>query len=191
MLACSKFWAEPPLTLFDCCGVPHVYVVPGGTLVGFTSKVPSLQIVADISVSCADGERFTNISTINGAPTQEPVAGVTVYEAVAFVLLMLVNVWIIADKGLACALAPIIEFGGESTGNVHVYVVPTATFAGVILNGLPLQIVAFMGATPGVGLTVCVKVNGLPGQPNAKGVMVYVAVAKPDVVFVRVSVMFD
>jgi hypothetical protein len=50
-------------------------------------------------------------------------------------------------------------------------------FTGVIPNKAPLQIVAVWFGTTGCGVTVTTMVNGVPGQPPAVGVTVYVSVA--------------
>lgn len=90
------------------------------TSVGFTVKVPPLQIVAAIAE--IDGLGLTVIVTTNGAPAQVPnaadVNGVTVYVAVWKVFVLLTNVPEIVVGLPLLAVPPVIP--PVTVGDVHV-----------------------------------------------------------------------
>jgi hypothetical protein len=71
---------------------------------------------------------------------------------------------------------------------VHVNVLPGRSLVNVIAVVPPEQIVAEVGVAvaTGKGLTVMITVIGVPGQPLALGVIVYVAVCADIVLFVSV-----
>jgi hypothetical protein len=53
---------------------------------------------------------------------------------------------------------------------------PLVTLTGAALNATPLQVIAVMAVTAGVGFTVTVNVKVEPGQAPEVGVIAYVAV---------------
>jgi hypothetical protein len=129
-------------------------------------------------------------TTVNVVPLQVPLLGVTVYVAVCGVFVGLVSVPAI----LACpvALTPPVKLP-VTVGALQAYVVPVGTisvpFVGVTVNPLPLQILAVLFATDGVGLTVTVIVKLVPTQLPASplvGVTVYTTVCAVFVVLVKV-----
>jgi hypothetical protein len=91
------------------------------------------------------------------------------------------------------ALTPPVKLP-VTVGALQAYVVPVGTISpppllGVTVNPLPLQILAVLFATDGVGLTVTVIVKLVPTQLPASplvGVTVYTTVCAVFVVLVKV-----
>ena len=71
---------------------------------------------------------------------------------------------------------------------------PFVTLTGVTVNATPLHTVVFIAVIAGIGFTITVTVNALPGQlPKATdevGVTVYMAVCETFVVLVSVPLIF-
>jgi hypothetical protein len=67
---------------------------------------------------------------------------------------------------------------------------PLTPFTGVTVNPIPLQTVVTIFVTPGVGLTVTVRVNVVPVHPLIVGVMKYCTFTAAFVVLISVSLMF-
>jgi hypothetical protein len=130
-------------------------------------------------------------TTVNVGPLQVPLLGVTVYVAVCGVFVGLVSVPVM----LACpvALAPPVKLP-VTVGVLQAYVVPDGTISppallGVTVNPVPLQVLAVLFATDGVGFTVTVIVKLVPTQLPASplvGVTVYTTVCAVFVVLVKV-----
>jgi hypothetical protein len=137
------------------------------------------------------GTGFMVTATVNVDPVHEPDVGVTVYVAVCvpvveFVRLPVILVWLV--PAAPPLMLPVTD------GAAHEYVVPEGTiplvlFTGVIVKLVPLQEVAVMAVTAGLGLTVTVTVKVDPVHNAVAGVTVYVAVATAFVVFVSVWLM--
>ena len=169
--------------------VPKGTIVVGGLFTGVRLNALSLQTVT----FCVgiNGCAPIDTVTVNGVPGQPPDNGVTVYVSVASELVILLKVWLICVCPVACALPPVIAPTGLLTGAVQVYVVPAGTMVvgalstGIITNALSLQIAINWFGTTGVGSTVTVNVNGVPGQAPDNGVTVYVSVAVALVVLVN------
>lgn len=98
----------------------HVYTLAGLLPVKVTASVASpLQTVCG-GVASTYGNGFTVTVTVNGAPPQFAVAGVTVYVAVAGPSTRLVSDWLMAACGVACAKPPVMAPGGLITGALQV-----------------------------------------------------------------------
>ena len=66
------------------------------------------------------GTGFTVTVTVNVLPVQFPDKGVTVYVAVAVLVVVLVSAWLIEVCPVACALPPVIAPDGLIVGAAHV-----------------------------------------------------------------------
>jgi hypothetical protein len=107
------------------------------------------------------------------AEAQEFAEGVIVYVTVCVVLDVLVNVCAMVFPDPAAA--PVTD---PDVATVHVNVEPPTLLVNEIAVVLPEQIVALSGVAvaTGNGSTVITTVIGVPGQPLAVGVIMYVAV---------------
>jgi hypothetical protein len=146
--------------------------------------VVPLQIVSAFGAATTSGNGLTVTITVIGVPLQPPALGVIVYVAVPATEPVAVNVSaIVVPVPVSTPLTP------EST-RVQLYVTPPTPF--VVLKPMlvtaPLQIVWLAGnaTTFGFGVTVTTTTIGVPVQPDAPGVIVYVAVPAELVVAVKV-----
>jgi hypothetical protein len=149
--------------------------------------VVPLQIVSEFGVANTSGNGLTVTITVIGVPLQPPALGVIVYVAVPATEPVAVNVSaIVVPVPVSTPLTP-------ASTLVQVYVTPPTPF--VVLNPMlvtaPLQIVWLAGnaTTFGFGVTVTTTTIGVPVQPDAPGVIVYVAVPAELVVAVKVWLM--
>ena len=94
----------------------------------------------------------------------------------------------IAGIGVLWATFPVIVPAGVDVV-VQVYIVPAISDFKVMVAALPLQMVWLAGVAvdTGKGKTVTVSVNGVPVQPFANGVMVYLTSAPAAVGLVSTS----
>ena len=93
----------PPVIKPVTDGALHAYVVPAGTMpfvifVGVTTKLTPLQVTAVIAVITAVGLIVT--VTVNTAPVQLPLVGVTVYVAVLAMFVVFVKFPLIVFTGV-------------------------------------------------------------------------------------------
>ena len=138
--------AVSPVT-FALAATVQVYVVPVGTkpLVTLTGAAVNAEPEQTAAVMLfTAGVGLTVITTLNGAPAQEPLVGVTTYVTSIGAEVEFVSV----PPIVACAVPaakpeiPVIAVGAD-----QVYVVPVGTilpepFVGATLNAVPEQIVA-------------------------------------------------
>ena len=153
---------DSPVTLALSTTV-HVYVVPVGIMVvgaafeGAVVNAVPLQIVAVWFGTTGLGLMVA--TTVNVAPVQLPLVGVTVYVAVCAILVGLASVPLI----LACpvANAPPVKLP-VTVGALHAYVVPDGTMSpppllGVNVKPIPLHVLAVLFVIVAFGLTVSVN----------------------------------
>ena len=144
--------------------------------VGVTLNNTPSQLIAVIAV--IDDVGFTVTVTVNVAPTQLPVVGVTIYVAVCCAFVGLINVPVILDAPLPVP-PPVIP--PVTPGALHAYVVPDGImpfvpFVGVTVKLTPPQVVAVIALISALGFTVTVTVNVAPVQLPVIGVTIYVPV---------------
>ena len=121
---------------------------------------------------------FTVAVTVKVDPAHEEAVGVTVYVAVCAdpdALVRVPEILEAPDPVVPPVILPV------TAGADQEYVVPAGTkpfveLAGVAVNAVPLQVVAVIFVTAGLGLTVTVTVKVAPEQDDVAGVTVYVAV---------------
>jgi hypothetical protein len=165
---------SPPVTT----GSPQLYVVPTGTIfpptpsVGVTEKAVPLQV--EVVCAATNGFGLTVTVTVNVAPVQLAVEGVTVYVAVWAVLVGFVSVPVmLAPLPAAPPVRPPV-----TTGIPQLYVVPAGIifpptpFTGVTVKAVPLHVVGVCEDTNGFGFTVIVTVKFAPVQLPDNGVTV-------------------
>jgi hypothetical protein len=143
-----------------------------------------LQIVCEAGAATTSGNGLTVTITVIGAPLHVPAVGVMVYVAVPATEPVAVKVSLIdAPEPTNAPVTP-------ASTRVQLYVAPPTPFVvlKLILVVAPLQIVWLAGAatTFGTGSTVTTTTIGVPLQPLAVGVIVYVAVPALLVVAVKV-----
>jgi len=127
------------------------------------------------------------IVTVIGVPGQPLAVGVIVYVAVPAALPVAVRTWLMVDP--LPADAPLTP----DWLTVQLKMVPATGLLSAMDGATPEHTVCEAGVatTVGVGLTVIVTVIGVPGQPLAVGVIVYVAVPAALPVAVRTWLMVD
>ena len=120
-----------------------------------------------VSVGIVGQQTSTVTSTVNGAPGHPLAVGVTVYLTTPDVVPVFVSVCAIDDpQAEEQLLNPVIvpPEGAVCIAVVQVYVVPVTVELNVTLLVVPPQIVCGEAEPTGVGLTVIVKVFGVPVQ---------------------------
>ena len=144
---------------------------------GVNVKLPPVQM--DVAIAAIAGFGKTVTVTVKVDPTQPPSAadavGVTVYVADCDIFVVLLSVPLILEGVPLLAAPPVIP--PVTTGASQLYVVPAGTTplvpsAGATAKFPPLQIIAVIALIAGLGLTVIIRVNGVPAQlPNAPEVV--------------------
>jgi hypothetical protein len=130
-----------------------------------------------MTIGVMAGAGFTVTSTLNGTPVHVPDSGVTEYVTRTGTFIVLLRIPVTE----ADPIPGVPPVNPAPAGAVQLYVVPAGTipsviFTGVTVNVEPLQIVADIVLTAGFGLTVTVRLNGVPVQLPETGTTVYVAV---------------
>ncbi len=146
-----------------------VGTIPFVTFTGETEKALPVQIAVFMAATAGLG--FTVTVTVNAVPTQEPVVGVTVYTTSMAALVVLVRV----PEMLAALVPAAVPVMPVATGADQEYVVeagtiPLVAFTGDTEKADPLQVVAVIAVTAGLGFTVAVTLNGAPVQEAVAGI---------------------
>jgi len=162
--------ADAPLTP-DWLTVQLKVVPATGLLSEMEGAIPE-HTVCDEGVAVTVGVGLTVMVTVTGVPAQPLAVGVMVYVAVPAALPVAVN---------TCAIELPLPADAPLTPDwltVQLKVVPATGLLSAMEGATPEHTVCDDGVavTVGVGLTVMVTVTGVPAQPLAVGVMVYVAV---------------
>ncbi len=131
----------------------------------------SVQIASNIGVKAGVGSTVT--VTLNVAPAQPPIEGVTTYETLIGAFVLFVNVPPIEAKPVPDVVPEI----PVTTGAAQEYVVPVGITllppdAGVTAKVPAEQIVVDSLLITGRGLTVTTNVNGVPTQVPLVGVTI-------------------
>src|SRR5664280_2651923 len=138
--------------------VDEVAVYPRGVL---------LQIFA-VAALVITAVGLTVTTRLNGVPAHPPMAGVMIYVALTEAVVVLVRDSLI--RAVAPAPAPLDI--PATTALVHANVAPTVELVAVYHNGVVLQTVCAAALVmTAVGLTVTVRLNGVPTQPLIVGVI--------------------
>lgn len=154
------------------CVTVQLNAVPVVKLDNAIDVVPPEQSVCVDGVAVANGIGFTVMTTVIGVPEQPFADGVIVYVAVPGAApLAISDCAMLAPEPAVAPVTPVCAA-------VQLKVVPVTLLLKEMAVVLPEQIVCAVGVAvaAGIGFTVMVTVIGVPGQPFADGVMVYVAV---------------
>jgi len=134
------------------------------------------------------GDGLIVITTFIGIPGQALAEGVTIYVTVPAVVPGLVSVWEIEEP--LDALAPVIP--PVIVPIVQLKVVPDTLLFNTIFVVSPLHmVVGPVVVTFGAGLTVTNMFFGMPGQPFAEGVTIYITVPAVVPGFVSVCIIVE
>ncbi len=161
----------------------HANVAPGVVLVKFEAAIAAPLQTAASAGTVTFGPGFTVMEYEFGIPGQPFAVGVTIIVEVTESAVLFV------PENEAISPVPLAARPMEGSEFVQVNVVPGVVLVKLVAKIISaLQITISEGTTTtGVGLTVIVYEDGVPGQPLAVGVTVTVAVTGFAVVFVPVK----
>ena len=129
---------------------------------------------------------LTVTTRLNGVPAHPPILGVIIYVTATGAMTVLTRDSLIS----AVAPAPAKLEIPATTALVQANVAPAVDEVAVYPRGVLLQIFAVAALViTAVGLTVTVRVNGVPLHPFMPGVMIYIAFTGAVVVLVRDSLI--